>query len=165
MSTDSSGPMRFLPIGIDVRGKVCLVVGGGDVGTRKAVALVQAGAAVTVVSPVVTAELAEQIQAGRIGWVEGQFRDGHLSGVFLAVAATDDDALNAMIVSLAEERGALVCDASSAERSQVIFGALLESDDTTIAVFTDGRNPAQARRTRDQIARFIAAERKAEPQS
>lgn len=165
MTTDSSGTMRFLPIGLDVRGRVCLVVGGGSVGTRKAVTLAQAGAAVTVVSPVVTAELAEQIRAGRISWVEGQFRDGHVHGVFLAVAATDDDALNAIVVRVAGERGVLVCDASSAERSQVIFGAVLESEEATIAVFTDGRNPAKARRTRDQIAGFIAAERRVGRQS
>lgn len=160
MTTESGATMRFLPLGLDIRGKICLVVGGGSVGTRKAMTLARAGATVTVVSPVVTAELAEQIRAGRIRWVEGQFRDEHVHGVFLAVAATDDEALNATVARAAGELGALVCDSSSAERSQVIFGAVLESDEATIAVFTDGRNPAQARRTRDRIAGFIAAERK-----
>jgi len=158
-SSDLSGTIRFLPIALDVRGRACLVVGGGSVGTRKAVTLAQAGAAVTVVSPVVTAELTEQISAGGISWVEGQFRDGHLSGVFLVVAATNDEALNAVVVKHAAERGALVCDASSVERSQVIFGAVLKRDEATIAVFTDGRDPAQAKQTRDQIAGFLAAER------
>lgn len=148
-----------------MRGKVCLVVGGGSVGTRKAATLAQAGAVVTVVSPAVTTELAEQVRAGRVKWVEEPFRDGHLSGVFLAVAATNDDALNAEVVAVARERGTLICDASSAERSQVIFGAVLEGDDAAIAVFTDGRNPAQARRTRDKIAGLLAVERKTGPRS
>jgi siroheme synthase-like protein len=119
MTTDSSETMRFLPIGLDVRGKICLVVGGGSVGTRKAVTLAQAGADVTVISPVVTTELAEQIHAGRINWVEGLFQDGHLSGVFLAVAATDNDVLNARVVRVAGDRGALVCDASSASTNSI----------------------------------------------
>jgi siroheme synthase (precorrin-2 oxidase/ferrochelatase) len=83
--------------------------------------------------------------------------------MFLVVAATDDDARNAAVVEAAARNGALVCDASSAERSQVIFGALLEDEDVTIAVFTGGRDPAQARRTRDQIADLMGREGKSKP--
>jgi siroheme synthase (precorrin-2 oxidase/ferrochelatase) len=83
---------------------------------------------------------------------------------FLAVAATDEDDRNAAVVQAAVRNGALACDASSAERSQVIFGALLQSEDVTIAVFTDGRDPALARRTRDQITDLIGQDRKLKPQ-
>ena len=152
MTGDSSDHLRFLPVGLDVQGRRCLVVGGGGVGTRKALTLCRAGANVTVVSPVVAGELAEQIEAGRIRWVKDSFREEHLGGVFLVVAATDDEAQNAAVVRAAVGCGALVCDASSAERSGVIFGALLRQDDVTVAVFTDGRDPARARRMRDRIA-------------
>ena len=43
--------MKYLPVGLDVRGRICIVVGGGHIGTRKAVNLLRAGAEVTVVSP------------------------------------------------------------------------------------------------------------------
>ncbi|OHB72528.1 MAG: hypothetical protein A2V70_01040 [Planctomycetes bacterium RBG_13_63_9] len=152
MADDSLDMLRFLPIGLDVRRRSCLVVGGGSVGTRKARTLAQAGAHVTVISPSVTEELAEQIEAGRIRWVKDSFRAEHVGGAFLVVAATDDDAQNGAVVGHAAECGALVCDASSADRSQVIFGALLRRDDVTVAVFTGGRDPARARQTRDQIA-------------
>ena len=138
-----------------MRGKTCLVVGGGGVGTRKAQTLMRAGAEVTVVSPTITEELAAQANAGRLQWRKDSFREEHLGGVFLVVAATDKEAMNQSVVRAAIQYGALVCDASSAERSQVIFPALLEGDDVTIAVFTDGRNPALARRTRDQIAALL----------
>ena len=159
MTSDSLDNLRFLPVGLDVRRKNCLVVGGGGVGTRKALTLRRAGAIVTVISPAVAAELAEEIEAGRIRWLRDSFREEHLRGAFLVVAATDDEALNAAVVRLAAQSGTLVCDASSAERSAVIFGALLRHDDVTIAVFTDGRDPAQARRTRDQIANLVAGDR------
>lgn len=155
MNTDRSDILRFLPVGLDVRGKRCLVVGGGPVGTRKALTLAGAGADVTVISPAVTAELAGSIEAGRMSWLRDSFRHEHLRNAFLAVAATDDEALNAEIVRLAVEGGTLVCDASSAERSVMIFGALLRLDRVTVAVFTDGRDPAEARRTRDRIAAAI----------
>lgn len=159
MTSDSSNPLRFLPVGLDVRGKKCLVIGGGSVGTRKALTLQRAGAVVTVVSPAVGAELDDQIEAGHIHWVKDAFREEHVTGAFLVVAATDDEDLNAAVVRIAGQRGALFCDASSAERSQVIFGALLQSDDVDIAVFTGGRDPARARRTRDQIADLLAKQR------
>ena len=154
--------LRFLPLGLDVRGRRCLVVGGGSVGTRKALTLSRAGAEVTVISPTITDELAARSDAGSIRCVPEAFRAEHLEGAFLVVAATDDQALNAAIVGRAAERGALVCDASSAERSQVIFAACLEADDVTVAVFTGGRDPARAAGTRDEIAEFLA--RRDEPQ-
>jgi siroheme synthase-like protein len=155
MCSDGSGQLAFLPVGIRVRGRHCVVIGGGSVGTRKALTLARAGAVVTVVAPQVTDQLAEQIDIGRIQWTEGSYREEHLNEAFLVVAATDQEALNALIVENAADRGALICDASSARRSGVIFGALLCRDDVTVAVFTDGRNPAQARRTRDRIARVL----------
>ena len=147
--------LRFLPVGLNVQSKRCLVVGGGGIGARKAITLLRAGAIVTVVSPTVTAELAAQIEAGRVRWVAEPFREAHLGDDFLVVAATDDEALNAAASRAALERGALVCDASSAERSQLIFGALLECEEATVAVFTDGHDPALARRTRDQIGNLL----------
>ena len=156
MTSSPSNPRRFLPLALDVQGKACVVVGGGAVGTRKAVTLERSGALVTVIAPGVTGELAEQVSAGHVRWVKATFREEHLAGAFLVVAATDDEGLNATVVRAASQRGVLACDASSAERSQVIFGALLEQDDLTVAVFTGGRDPAQARWTRDRIAGLLA---------
>ena len=164
MTGDPSDKLRFLPVGLDVRNKDCLVVGGGSVGTRKATTLVHAGAVVTVVSPEVTDELGELIAAGRVRFVQEPFQEEHLGGAFLAVAATDDGDLNAAVVEVAARNGALACDASSSERSQVIFGALLEGADVTIAVFTGGRDPALARRTRDRIADLMGQDRKPKSQ-
>ncbi|MHC4402251.1 MAG: precorrin-2 dehydrogenase/sirohydrochlorin ferrochelatase family protein [Planctomycetota bacterium] len=159
MASDSNA-LRFLPVGLGVKGKRCLVVGGGSVGTRKALTLIRAGAIVTVVAPTVTDELAREAEAGRVRWIKDSFREERVGGAFLAIAATDDDTLNAAVARAAVDRGALVCDASSAERSEVIFGALLQHHDVTVAVFTGGRDPAQARQTRDEIARLLAETRK-----
>ena len=148
--------LRFLPVGLDLRGRRCVIVGGGDVGTRKARTLARAGAAVTVVSPKLTAPLAGEAEAGRVRWVAEAFRAEHLGEPLLVVAATNDQVVNAAVVREAARRGALVCDASSAERSQVIFAACLEAQGVTVAVFTDGRDPALAAKTRDRIAALLA---------
>lgn len=147
--------MRFLPVGLDTRNRPCTVVGGGAVGTRKALTLARAGARVTVVAPEVTPALEDEIAAGRVRWIRERFRPEQLSDAFLAVMATDDPDLNAAGIQLAAQRGVLACDASSARHSRLIFGALLENDDVTIATFTDGRDPNRARDTRDEIAKLL----------
>jgi uroporphyrin-III C-methyltransferase/precorrin-2 dehydrogenase/sirohydrochlorin ferrochelatase len=78
-----------------------------------------------------------------------------VEGAFLVVAATDDAAVIAGVVEAAARARALVCDASSADRSGLIFGAMLSREDATIAVFTDGRDPGRARRTRDRLAGLL----------
>ena len=160
MAPDPSAMPRFLPVGICVEGRKCLVIGGGKIGTRKVGTLLKAGAVVTVVSPTVGEELAAQIEAGQVAWNKGPFRDEHLADAFLVVAATDDQTVNSAVVKAAAERGVLICDASRAERSEVIFGALLETGDVTVAVFSGGRDPSSSRRTRDRIAKLISEEPK-----
>jgi siroheme synthase-like protein len=114
----------------------------------------------------VTDTLAAQLESDRVRWIQDEYREDHLEGAFLAVAATDDESLNARIVEGATCRGILVCDASSADRSKIIFGALHKAEqNVTIAVFTDGRDPAEARRTRDHIAGLLNPECKLEDQS
>jgi len=144
--------MKYLPLGLDLRGRTCVVVGGGQVGTRKATTLLRAGATVTVISPEATEEVARLDRTGELHWRREGYRGSDLDGSFLAVAATDDESLNARMVQDARARGVLVCDASSASRSEVIFGALHQGDGVTLAVFTDGRDPSLARKTRDRIA-------------
>jgi siroheme synthase-like protein len=128
--------------------------------------LLAAGAEVTVVSPVLSAALVVLHDSRQVNWIQGVYCDEHLEGAFLVVVATDDQSLNAKIVETAAEKRMLVCDASSADRSQVIFGALHKGEpDVTIAVFTDGRDPASARRTRDRIVGMLDQERKQAGQS
>jgi uroporphyrin-III C-methyltransferase/precorrin-2 dehydrogenase/sirohydrochlorin ferrochelatase len=150
-------PRRFLPLAVDLRRRPCVVVGGGAVGTRKVATLLEGGARVTVVAPEVSPELRKEVGAGRVRWTRSAFRPAHLDGAFLAVAATDDWVVNAAVVRAADRRGVLACDASSGTRSRIIFGALLERPDVTVAVFTGGRDPARARDTRDAIARVLEA--------
>ena len=144
--------MKFLPIGLDLRGRICIVVGGGQIGTRKATNLLRAGADVTVVSPEATEDLVQLAQEKRLVWLNEAYKGVVLDGAFLAVAATDDEATNTRLVQDARAQGVLVCDASDASRSEVIFGALHHGELVTVAVFTDGQDPSLARKTRDRIA-------------
>lgn len=147
--------MRYLPVGLDIRDRTAVVVGGGPIGTRKVRNLLRAGSTVVLVAPDATPDLMKLAGEGKILWARESYRIEHLYGAFLAVAATHQPELNARVVEDAGMAGILVCDASSAERSQFIFGALHEGEGYTAAVFTDGKNPAGARSIRDRIAAFF----------
>jgi siroheme synthase-like protein len=155
--------MKYLPVGLDIRGRECLVVGGGAIGLRKVQNLRRAGGQVTLVSLESTEELAHMAASGDILWRQEGYRESHLHGVFLAVAATDDEGVNSRVVDGAKRQGILVCDASSSDRSQLIFGALHQGDGVTVAVFTDGESPSLARTTRDRIATFVSPDSKPKP--
>ena len=150
MSADQ--PRKFFPVGLDLSGRRCLVVGAGAVGARKARTLAEAGAQVTVIAPEGPSEADGLAGVRRRAQA---YRPEHLEGFFLVVAATDDRKLNRAVCRDAEARGLLACDASSAARTRLAFGAAHYAEGLTIAVFTDGRDPERARRVRDQIARML----------
>ena len=156
--------MKYLPVGLDLQGRSCIVVGGGRVGARKLQTLLRADAKVTLVSPEAHVEVEEMARDGELIWVRRGYESKDLEGAFLVVAATNDESLNTRIVRDAQAEGAMLCDASSSQRSQVIFGALLEQGSVTVAVFTDGRDPSLARVTRDRIA-DLSRDWKAEPKT
>jgi precorrin-2 dehydrogenase / sirohydrochlorin ferrochelatase len=148
---DSPRVSRYLPLAIDMTGLRCLVVGGGRVGTRKALRLAHAGGKVSVLSPDVSPDIAQAAEQGRMDWRQAEYDATHLDGFALIVAATSDAELNGRIGREAQARGALCCNASDAASSQVIFPAVGSSGQVTVAVHTDGRDCRLAQRVRDRI--------------
>src|SRR5690349_16749557 len=89
-----SSPQPLFPVFADLHGRAVLVVGGGTVALRKATALREAGARVRVGAPVLNAELSAMATRGDIEHLPGHFTPLWLDEVWLAIAATDDDAVN-----------------------------------------------------------------------
>lgn len=143
---------HYLPLAVDLSGKSCLVVGGGPVGTRKALTLAQAGARVTVLSPRICAALRRAIAEGRIQWRKAAYEESVLEGFALVVAATSDRALNHRIGRDAETRGILCCVASAGRAGRVIFPAVYADQRVTVAVHTHGRDCRLAQEVRNRIA-------------
>ncbi|WP_288363026.1 bifunctional precorrin-2 dehydrogenase/sirohydrochlorin ferrochelatase, partial [uncultured Spongiibacter sp.] len=88
--------MDFLPLFTKLDGKTCLLVGGGEVALRKARLLSKAGAILRVVAPDIAPEL-EQLARESGQCLHADYRLDYLDGVFLVIAATDDQALNEQV--------------------------------------------------------------------
>jgi siroheme synthase-like protein len=144
------------PIALHGERLTAVVIGGGPVGTRKALALVEAGARVRVVSPVVTPELAEAERARLLSIAREPYRAEQLGDATLVIAATDSREANAQIAVDAHSRGRLVNITDSPDEGDFHTMALHRSGDVTIAVSAGGV-PGAAARIRDAIAeRFDA---------
>jgi siroheme synthase-like protein len=144
------------PIALHGERLTAVVIGGGPVGTRKALALVEAGARVRVISPAVTPELAEAERARRLSIAREPYRAEQLGDATLVIAATDSREANAQIAVDAHSRGKLVNITDFPDEGNFHTMALHRSGDVTIAVSAGGV-PGAAARIRDAIAeRFDA---------
>jgi siroheme synthase-like protein len=144
------------PIALDGERLSAVVIGGGSVGTRKALALVEAGAQVRVVSPEVTPELFEAERTRRLSVVRESYRASQLGEATLVIAATDSREVNAQVAVDAHSRGKLVNITDFPDEGNFHTMALHRSGDVTIAVSAGGV-PGAAARIRDAIAeRFDA---------
>lgn len=143
--------MRYYPVQLDIRGRACLVVGGGAVGTRKVNTLVGCGARVTVVSPEASDTLAKMAAQGRIVIRGRDYVSKDLEGMFLVIGATDDEALNRRIHADAEARRVLCNIADRPESCNFILPSILKRGDLLITVSTSGKSPAFAKKLRHRL--------------
>jgi len=141
---------RF-PVTLEVTNRKCTIVGGGQVAARKASKLLQAGARIHLVSPVLCPQLEQLSQEGRVDWVQRSFNVEDLPGSLLVIAATDDRAINAQIAQYCQEHNILVNVVDSPEESSFITSASLSRGDLLIAVSTNGQNPAFGQKIRAQL--------------
>ncbi|GAB4289204.1 MAG: hypothetical protein Kow0090_01830 [Myxococcota bacterium] len=151
----SESRRRYLTVGIDISGRDCLVVGGGNVGTRKARTLLEYGGKVTVLAPEVSETVKELVGEGALEWEAVSYSKNFLEGRFLVVAATNDRKLNLKIAADAKQRGVLAILASPKESSPAIFTALYATGNLSVAVHTNGCDCKLSQKVRDEIARVI----------
>ncbi len=143
--------MDYLPLHLDVRGRDCLVVGGGALALRKVELLLRAGAAVSVVAKACCDELRGLAGSGSLLLTERGYRSADADGRRLVVAATDDAALNARIHADCEARAIWVNAVDAPQFCSAIFPAIVDRGCVQISVSTGGRSPALARIARGWI--------------
>jgi precorrin-2 dehydrogenase / sirohydrochlorin ferrochelatase len=137
---------------LKLKGRRCLVVGGGDIGLEKVEGLLLCDGDVHVVAPEVVPELAKYAAEGSITLERRTFVDGDLDGAFLAVAATSDTDVNISVSEGAERRAMLVNVVDVPPLCNFILPAIVRSGPLAIAISTAGASPALAKRMKREIA-------------
>ncbi len=142
------------PIFLDLSGRRCVVVGGGEVANRKARKLLQARARVTVISPEIGAEL----ESVALEVHRRPYREGDLEGAYLAFAATDSREVNAAVAREAEERGVPVNVVDRPSEGNFALPSTLRRGRLQVAVSTGGASPTLARRIRNELEEVFGPE-------
>ncbi len=147
--------MRYYPVNLNIKGRLCVVIGGGRVAERKVKNLLRYGGRVRVVSPDLTDRLSKWVSQGKMDYTPSEYRASHLKGTFLVYAATSDRKVNAKIARDAAQRGLLVNVADSPTESTFILPAVVRKRGISIAVSTNGLSPAKSVHIRDRIKESI----------
>ena len=100
--------MSLFPIFLKLTGRPCIVIGGGNLAESKIESLLTANARVTVIAPQANARITSLAEAGEITVHTREYAQGDLADQFLAVAATDDPAVNRAVFAEAEVCGVLI---------------------------------------------------------
>jgi precorrin-2 dehydrogenase/sirohydrochlorin ferrochelatase len=143
------------PVVLRILGRRCVVIGGGEVATRKVGALVREGADLLVVAPEVSPEIERLEETGGITVERRPFEPADLDGAFLAIAATDSWAVNHQVVEEAQTRGVLINVTDDQGACDFTVPATVRRKDITLAVSTGGRSPAFSRYLREQLTEWL----------
>lgn len=135
----------YYPIAVKLKGKQALVVGGGQVAARKARALLKFGAKVCIVSPSLAPALKRLLKARKFVWFNRKVKPSDIKGVDIVIAATSDFRANQEMSCWANKQKVLVNVVDNSHLSDFISPALFSKGLATVAVYTDGRNPALSR--------------------
>ncbi|MGP7960481.1 uroporphyrinogen-III C-methyltransferase [Sanguibacter sp. A247] len=148
---DDATPDPAYPLTLRVTGRRCVVIGAGHVGTRRALALVRAGADVTVVSPAASSDVRDASDRGELTWIERPYAPGDLTDAWLAHTTTGDPAVDAAVAAESDAARVWLIRSDDRTLSDAWMPAVARADDVTVAVSAGG-DPRRAMEVRDTIA-------------
>ena len=156
-SNKQASTQPFLPLFIELTGMQCLVVGAGAVAARKAKALLDAGAVLTVVAPASGTAMQALMQRFTITMHQRLYEVTDLANCRLVIAATDNPTINAQIAEDAKLQGLLVNVVEPGHLSNAVIPAVINRLPLQVAIFSGGATPALVRNLQRQLEAFIPA--------
>ena len=147
--------MDYFPAFLDIRGRPCLIVGGGDIAFRKVRLLSKAGATLTIVAPDINDLLFNF--AGEKGHrlVKRKFRSSDVLGNWLVVSATGKTAVEASVFKSAQDANIFCNGVDSVTNCSYITPAIVDRNPVIVAISSGGAAPVLARKLRSQIEMML----------
>ncbi|MCG7532959.1 bifunctional precorrin-2 dehydrogenase/sirohydrochlorin ferrochelatase [Psychrobium sp. MM17-31] len=147
--------MQYFPIFVDTQQLNVLVVGGGEVATRKIELLLKSEACVSVVSPDLSSEIQEFVKSGRVTHIDGFFDESMLEGRQLVFVATANEALNAQISRCAKALNVMANVVDSQELCHFITPSIIDRSPMVYAISSEGKAPVLVRYWRERLESLI----------
>src|SRR5689334_7018295 len=146
---------RLYPAFLSLRGKTCVIVGGGRVAARKVRSLLSTDAYIIVISPLLHTNLQEFLATSAIRHIPAPYTKEHLAGASLVFAATNDPAVNQQVAQDAQRQGLWINIADDPDGSDFHVPATIHRQDLTLAISTAGSSPAFARYVRELLEQAL----------
>jgi siroheme synthase-like protein len=144
---------------LKLKGRRCVVIGGGDMGLEKSEGLLACGGDVTVISPDAGPQLEALAAEGSITWEQRDYAGPEdLEAVFIVIACTDSTETNIQIYEDAEKRAMLVNIVDVPPLCNFILPAVVRTGPLAIAISTAGASPALAKRMKREIGELFGEE-------
>jgi precorrin-2 dehydrogenase/sirohydrochlorin ferrochelatase len=144
---------------LKLRGRRCVVVGGGEIGLEKVEGLLACDGDVTLIAPEAVPELQELAREGSITWQRRDYAGPEdLEAVFMVIACTDDTDINIGIYEDAERRAMLVNVVDVPPLCNFILPAIVRTGPLAIAISTAGASPALAKRMKREVTELFGEE-------
>ncbi len=147
--------MDHLPIFCQLRDRECLLVGGGDVAERKARLLMDAGARLTINALSFAPQFTVWAAEGMVTLVEGAFKESLLDECWLAIAATDNEAVNQQVSAAAQTRRIFCNVVDAPAQASFIMPSIIDRSPLMVAVSSGGTSPVLARLLREKLESLL----------
>ncbi len=147
--------MQALPIFMNITNRLCVVIGGGEVATRKVTMLLKANAAITLYSPELCHELQDLANAGKITYVNARFEQSQLANACMVVAATNDEPVNIAVSVAAKAQNIPVNVVDAPHLCTFTMASIIDRSPIVIAISSEGNAPVLARYIRTKIETML----------
>ena len=149
---------RLYPVYLNLTGRRVLVIGGGEVASRKVKALLDCDAQVTVISPELGAEFLSWQAENRIRVIRRRYQEGDINQAFLVIAACGDPLVNQQVFAEADQKNILCNVVDEPDLCSFQVPAVVTRGPLQLAVSTGGLSPALAREIADRLRQQFGRE-------
>jgi len=143
--------MRYYPALLDLKDRICCVIGGGVIAERKAKSLLSAGARVEVISPCLTEGLSLFAKSASIAYRKDVYRKKYIRHAYLVIAATSDTDVNYRVSADAAALRIWVNVVDRPALSSFIVPAVLSKNGLIISISTSGKAPGLSKRIKKDL--------------
>ena len=146
---------RYFPMFVDLSDKNIVVVGGGNIATRRVKTLLQFTRNITVVAPRISQELIEIGKSSPVRLVLRPVKRSDFAAAYMVIAATNDRKLNDEIYRVCKEEGIYVNVSSDREKCDFYFPGVFMQDEIVVGITASGLDHKKARKVREEIQKVL----------
>jgi precorrin-2 dehydrogenase / sirohydrochlorin ferrochelatase len=149
--------MKLYPIFTNIKNKLAVIIGGGEVAYRKMIDLLDSGAKIKIIAPEIHKDIKElqKSNSDSVEIIQREYAQGDLNGAFIVFAATSNPDVNKSVYLDAEEKHIFMNSADDPANCSFYVPSMTRKGDLILAVSTSGDSPAMAARLRRILEKSI----------